>query len=98
MNFIFRDPQRTTYWKIMFVVSIGFLLITIFLAFTYPPLMQIKLMQRLIVGSIVLSLSTILSTTSELLPIAWRKVTVILRVTSLVTMFLALGIGLSGLS
>ena len=78
MNFILRDPQRTTYWKIMFAVSIGFLLMTIFLAFTNPSLMQIKSMQRIIVGSIVLSLSTILSTTSELLPVAWRKVTVTL--------------------
>ncbi|OGO75709.1 MAG: hypothetical protein A3K45_00980 [Chloroflexi bacterium RIFOXYC12_FULL_59_14] len=98
MNFILRNPQRTTYWKVMFAVSIGFLIITVIMAVAYPFAMQTKLMQRLIISLGVLSFSMIFSTTSELLPIAWRKIAVIFRIISLITMFLAFGIGLSGLS
>lgn len=81
----------------MFVVSVGFLLITIYLALTYQSFMQIKLMQRLIVSLFILSLSLILSTTSELLPVVWRKTAVVFRIASLITMLIAFGIGLAGL-
>ena len=50
MNFILRNPQRTTYWKVMFAVSIGFLIITVIMAVAYPFAMQTKLMQRLIIS------------------------------------------------
>ncbi len=79
------------------MVSIGFLIVTIYLMFTYQSFMQIKLMQKLIVSLGVLSLSLILSTTSELLPVVRRKTAVVLRIASLITMLIAFGLGLAGL-
>lgn len=73
----------------MFGLTIGFLLFSLFMVFRFPSILGFTATKTLFIGLFVLIASMLFSTTSELLPIQWRKLAIALRIASLLTMFLS---------
>ena len=73
----------------MFGITIGFLFFGLCMVFLFPFVLTVPTIQPLFVGLFVLIASMLFSTVSELLPNQWRKVTITLRIISLLTMFIS---------